>query len=53
MFTSLMKNLREAKYEHYVKGTEKEYILEKKLVECMQVGSDTKNLHSLTVLISP
>jgi len=33
---SLVKNLREAKYEHYVMGTEKEYEIEARLVECMQ-----------------
>lgn len=52
VFTSMMKNLREAKFEHYVKGTEKEYFLEKKLVECMQVGFNPKPLHISTVLIS-
>ncbi|KAL7269959.1 hypothetical protein RUND412_007347 [Rhizina undulata] len=36
VFTSLLKNLGEAKYEHYVKGTEKEYQFEKDLVQCMQ-----------------
>lgn len=36
MFTSLTKNLNEAKYEHYIRGTEQEYELETKLVECMQ-----------------
>ncbi|RPB16577.1 hypothetical protein P167DRAFT_532133 [Morchella conica CCBAS932] len=36
VFVPLMKNLREAKYEHYVRGTEREYVLEKKIVECMQ-----------------
>ena len=34
--TSLNKNLKEAKYEHYVVGTEKEYQLEAKLVNCIQ-----------------
>lgn len=34
--TSLTKNLKEAKYEHYVLGTEKEYQLEAKLVNCIQ-----------------
>ena len=34
--TSLTKNLKEAKYEHYVVGTEKEYQLEAKLVNCTQ-----------------
>lgn len=33
---SLAKNLREAKFEHYVMGTEHEYFLEAKLVNCMQ-----------------
>ncbi|KAI4172160.1 MAG: hypothetical protein LQ343_003720 [Gyalolechia ehrenbergii] len=33
---SMEKNLLEAKYEHYVAGTEKQYQLEAKLVECMQ-----------------
>ena len=32
---SLIKNLREAKYEHYVMGTEVEYEIEARLVECM------------------
>ena len=36
VFTSLTKNLKEAKYEHYVVGTEKEYQLEAKLVNCIQ-----------------
>ena len=36
VFTSLIKNLTEAKYEHYVLGTEKEYQLEAKLVNCIQ-----------------
>lgn len=36
VFTSLTKNLKEAKYEHYVLGTEKEYQLEAKLVNCVQ-----------------
>lgn len=35
-FTLLTKNLKEAKYEHYVVGTEKEYQLEAKLVNCIQ-----------------
>ena len=34
--TSLTKNLKEAKYEHYVLGTEMEYQLEAKLVNCIQ-----------------
>ena len=36
VFTSLTKNLKEAKYEHYVLGTEKEYWLETKLANCVQ-----------------
>lgn len=36
VFTSLTKNLREAKFEHYVMGTEAEYQLEATLVKCMQ-----------------
>lgn len=35
-FNSLTKNLKEARYEHYIMGTEKEYHLEAKLVSCMQ-----------------
>lgn len=35
MFTSMTKNLKEAKYEHYFLGTEKEYQLEAKLVKCI------------------
>lgn len=35
-FTALTKNLKEAKYEHYILGTEKEYQLEAKLVKCVQ-----------------
>lgn len=35
--TSLTKNLREAKFEHYVMGTEHEYFLEAKLANCMQL----------------
>ena len=36
VFTSLTKNLKEAKSEHYVLGTENEYELEAKLVNCIQ-----------------
>lgn len=49
VFTSMMKNLKEAKFEHYINGTEKEYILEKKLVECMQVSFNHR-LHSSIAL---
>ena len=35
-YTSLERLLREAKYEHYVSGTEREYCLEKRLVRCIQ-----------------
>ena len=36
VFVQLSKNLREAKFEHYVVGTEEEYRLEANLVYCMQ-----------------
>lgn len=36
LFASLTKNLKEAKFEHYVVGTENQYHLEAKLVNCMQ-----------------
>ena len=36
VFSSLTKNLKEAKYEHYILGTEKEYQLEACLVNCIQ-----------------
>lgn len=36
VLSSLTKNLKEAKYEHYIVGTEREYQLEAKLVNCMQ-----------------
>ncbi|KAF8475692.1 Fusaric acid resistance protein-like-domain-containing protein [Kalaharituber pfeilii] len=36
VFTSLSKQLVEAKYEHYVFGSEHQYRLERKLVDCMQ-----------------
>ena len=36
VFTSLLKSLREAKYEHYVRGTEKQYHQEMLLVKSMQ-----------------
>ena len=36
VFTSLTKNLKEAKYEHYAFGTENEYHIEVRLVDCMQ-----------------
>jgi len=36
VFNSLTKNLKEAKYEHYFAGTEKEYQCEAKLVSCVQ-----------------
>ena len=35
VITSMTKNLKEAKYEHYVLGTEREYRLEAKLVNCI------------------
>lgn len=36
VFNQLTKSLREAKFEHYLLGTEKEYKLEASLVNCMQ-----------------
>lgn len=36
IFRSLVKNLGEAKYEHYVLGTEEEYRIESRLVKCME-----------------
>ena len=36
VFTSLTKNLKEAKYEYYIVGAEKEYQLKAKLVNCIQ-----------------
>ena len=36
VFTSMTKNLKEAKYEHYLLGTEKEYQLQVKVVKCLQ-----------------
>ena len=36
LFPSLTKNLKESRYEHYVLGTEREYHLEAKLVNCIQ-----------------
>lgn len=35
-FSNLSKNLREAKFEHYVAGREKQYRVEAKLVQCVQ-----------------
>jgi hypothetical protein len=35
-FISLVKNLREARFEHYVLGTEKEHDLEVRLVKCIE-----------------
>lgn len=36
VFKTLTKNLREAKFEHYVLGTEDQYKLQSNLVDCMQ-----------------
>ena len=36
VFTQLTKNLKEAKFEHYVLGTEEEYKIQANLVNCMQ-----------------
>lgn len=44
---SMVKNLKEAKYEHYLLGTEKEYELEAKTVSCMQrLGQNIGGLRS-------
>ena len=44
---SMVKNLKEAKYEHYLLGTEKEYDLEAKTVSCMQrLGQNIGGLRS-------
>ncbi|KAF2835168.1 hypothetical protein M501DRAFT_465905 [Patellaria atrata CBS 101060] len=46
-FTSLTKNLAEAKYEHYLLGEEKEYQIERRLVRCMeQLEQDIGGLRS-------
>lgn len=37
LMISIEKNLVEAKYEHFTAGTEREYRLEARLVECMQL----------------
>ncbi|KAI9804603.1 MAG: hypothetical protein M1833_006677 [Piccolia ochrophora] len=36
VFTSLVKDLQEAKNEHYILGSENEYIIQAKLVKCVQ-----------------
>ncbi|KAI5807445.1 Fusaric acid resistance protein-like-domain-containing protein [Peziza echinospora] len=36
VFTALNKQLAEAKLEHYVRGTETQYVMDRKLVDCMQ-----------------
>jgi hypothetical protein len=35
-FNSLLKNLRESKYEHYLLGTENEYKIEARLAKCIE-----------------
>ena len=35
-YSTLAKNLKEAKYEHYVAGTERQYRIEARLVHCVQ-----------------
>lgn len=45
VFGPLLKTLAEARYEHFVLGTEKEHYQEKLLVESMQVGA-----HNLLLL---
>ena len=47
LFTSLTKNLKEAKSEHYVLGTEREYGMYAQLVNCMQrLGQNIGGLRS-------
>ena len=47
VFTQLTKNLKEAKLEHYVLGTEEEFKLENSLVNCMQrLGQSIGGLRS-------
>ena len=47
LFTSLTKNLKEAKTEHYVLGTEREYVMYAQLVNCMQrLGQNIGGLRS-------
>jgi len=46
-FNSLAKNLREAKWEHYVLGTEAQHHIEKRLVHCVeQIATDIGGLRS-------
>lgn len=46
-FKSLAKNLKEAKYEYYVMGREREYHIEARLVDCMRrLGQDIGGLRS-------
>lgn len=51
VFSTLSKHLVEAKYEHYVRGTEKEYVQEKLLIESMQVGMIT-TVSEIVVLLT-
>jgi hypothetical protein len=37
VFKTLVKNLGEAKYEHYILGTEEEYKIEARLVKCLEL----------------
>lgn len=47
LFTSITKNLKEARNEHYVLGTEREYAMYAKLVNCMQrLGQNIGGLRS-------
>ncbi len=47
LFTSMTKNLKEAKYEYYVMGREREYNIEARLVRCMEkLGQDIGGLRS-------
>ncbi|KAF2436162.1 hypothetical protein EJ08DRAFT_655855 [Tothia fuscella] len=47
VFDSLLKNLREAKFEHYLLGTEEEYKIERKLTKCIErLAQDLVGLRS-------
>ena len=47
LFSSMAKNLIEAKYEYYILGREREYEIEARLVQCMQrLGQDIGGLRS-------
>lgn len=46
-FNSMIKNLREAKYEHYILGSEEEYKIEARLTKCIEgLAQDLLGLRS-------